>query len=114
MPKPEHNRVRLHGRLHDIRQRWTPDGKLAVIALLAIPRPELGVSRAQIQQDQPIPLRATGSQAKAVLKHQDELVRIEGCLRRRYYSRGGEPHWGQVEVWVDLCQPESIEENEDE
>lgn len=114
MPKPEHNRVHLHGRLHDIRQRWTPDGKLAVIAALAIPRPKLGAVRAQIQQEQPIPLRASGPEAEAILKYQEQLVNIEGCLRRRYYSREGEPSWGQVEVWVDLCRPERIEENEDE
>jgi len=110
MPKPEQNRVRLYGRLEDIRQRWTPDGKLAVIAALTIPRPKLGASRARIQEEQPIPLRATGEQAEALQKHQHQLVSIEGCLRRRYYNREGEPHWGQVEVWVDLCRPETIEE----
>lgn len=106
----ETNRVQLTGRIDDIRQRWTPDGHQAVIAALIIPRPKLGPARASIEAEQPMPLRATGKHAEALLAHQHKTVNIEGILRRRYYSRDGDIHWGQVEVWVEQCTP--IQENE--
>ncbi len=101
----ENNRVRLTGRIDETHQRWTSDGRLAVIAALIIPRPQLGPARASIETKQPLPLRATGEHAEALLAHQHETVNIEGILRRRYYSRDGDIHWGQVEVWVDQCTP---------
>ena len=101
----EINRVQLTGRIDEIRQRWTPDGRLAVIASLIIPRPQLGPARASVEAEQPMPLRATGEHAEALLAHQHETVNIEGILRRRYYSRDGDTHWGQVEVWVETCRP---------
>ena len=106
------NHVRLRGRIEEIRQRWTPDGRLAVIVSLVIPRPQLGPARASVEAAQPIPLRATGKQAEELLAHQQALVEIEGKLRRRYYSRDGDVHWGQVEVWVETCRP--IEEKRDD
>jgi hypothetical protein len=95
----------MTGRLEDIRQRWTPDGSMAVIASLTIHRPHLGPARAQMLDEQPMPLRALGTIAELLLEHQGEEVSIEGSLRRRYYSRDGEQHWGQVEIWVDACHP---------
>ncbi len=103
MPQPEENRVRLCGVLADIRQRWTPDGSLAVIASLILPRPSLGADRATSEPSQPIPLRATGVEAGKLAGHEGRTMAIEGKLRRRYYHRQGESHWGQVEVWVDQC-----------
>jgi hypothetical protein len=99
------NSARLHGRLDEVRQRWMPDGSLAVIAALVMPRPSLGPVRAGAASEQPIPLRAEGKMAEYILSHQGEDVAIEGQLRRRYYSRDGEPCWGQVEIWVNRCQP---------
>ncbi len=55
--------------------------------------------------EQPMPLRAQGVMAEKLLKHQGETISVEGSLRRRYYSREGEQRWGQVEIWVDACQP---------
>ncbi len=101
----QENRVRLRGVLADIRQRWTPDGSAAAIASLLVFRPELGAVRATSESSQPIPLRATGKQAQELARHEGHQVDIEGRLRRRYYSRHGESHWGQVEVWVDCCHP---------
>jgi len=103
----------MTGRVDDIRQRWTPDGSLAVIASLTIHRPHLGPSRAQIMDEQPMPLRALGAMAELLLKHQGETVSVEGSLRRRYYSRDGEQRWGQVEIWVDQCHPAKIESHQE-
>jgi len=105
MPQPEENQVRLCGVLADIRQRWTPDGSPAAIASLVISRPDLGAARATSEPSQPIPLRATGNEARKLAQYEGHTVAIEGKLRRRYYSREGESRWGQVEVWVDCCQP---------
>jgi len=98
--------VRLKGRLDDIHQRWTPDGSLAVVAALLIHRPHLGPTRAQVLDEQPMPLRAVGDMAEELVKRQGQMLNIEGTLRRRYYSRDGEQRWGQVEIWVDACHPE--------
>jgi len=105
MPRPEENQVRLCGELTDIRQRWTPDGSPAAAALLVISRPASGAARATGESNQPVPLRATGDAARLLAKYEGRTVVIEGKLRRRYYSREGEPRWGQVEVWVDYCRP---------
>ncbi|MDQ6959412.1 MAG: hypothetical protein Q9M27_00155 [Mariprofundaceae bacterium] len=113
MPQPDlhmnnagqENKVRLRGVLADIRQRWTPDGSPAAIASLVISRSDLGAARATGESSQPIPLRATGNEARELAQYEGHMVDIEGRLRRRYYSRHGEAHWGQVEVWVDCCQP---------
>jgi len=99
------NQVRLCGMLTDVRERWTPDGSPAAIASLVISRPNLGAARATSEPSQPIPLRATGNEARQIAQHKGHTVAIEGKLRRRYYSREGESRWGQVEVWVDRCQP---------
>ncbi len=99
------NQVCLQGVLADICQRWTPDGSPAAIASLVIARPGLGTARLTSESSQPIPLRATGNEANELARHEGHMVDIEGRLRRRYYSRHGESHWGQVEVWVDCCQP---------
>lgn len=98
------NQVRMIGRLQNMQQRWTPDGSLALIAELMIARPPLGPSRAGLQDEQPMPLRATGSIAKALLALDGQQINLEGRLRRRYYNRDGNPCWGQVEVWVDACR----------
>jgi len=103
-PKPEFNRARVTGRLMNLRQRWTPDGSLALVADLVTTRPQLGPVRAGVQDEQPMPLRAEGDIAKALMAMEQQHVMVEGCLRRRYYSRDGEPCWGQVEIWVDQCR----------
>jgi len=107
------NQVRLTGRLDAIRQRWTPDGSTAVIASLIIHRPHLGPARAVLVDEQPIPLRATGSMAKQLAALEGQEVAIEGSLRRRYYSRDGEQRWGQVEIWVDACRPQQTESHQE-
>jgi hypothetical protein len=99
------NSARLHGRIDEVRQRWMPDGSLAVIATLVLPRPALGPVRATTVSEQPIPLRAEGKMAECIQAQQGKDVAIEGQLRRRFYSRDGEPCWGQVEIWVNRCQP---------
>ena len=99
------NRVRLQGRIEGVRQRWMPDGSQAVIAELILARPMFGPTRATAVTEQPLPLRAEGHIAEGILARQGQDVCIEGQLRRRYYSRDGEPCWGQVEIWVDRCQP---------
>jgi len=99
------NSVRLQGRIEEVRQRWMPDGSLAVIAALIVPRPMFGPTRATTATEQPLPLRAEGKMAECILARQGQDVRIEGQLRRRFYSRDGEPCWGQVEIWVNQCQP---------
>ncbi|MBL1352060.1 MAG: hypothetical protein COA61_001800 [Zetaproteobacteria bacterium] len=104
MPKGQHL-VRLSGRLSDIHQRWTPDGSLAVVASLCIERPHLGPQRAQMIDEQPMPLRAVGRMAEILVRLENREIAIEGTLRRRYYSRDGEQRWGQVEIWVDACHP---------
>ncbi|MDQ6959050.1 MAG: single-stranded DNA-binding protein [Mariprofundaceae bacterium] len=109
MPQPEENQVCLKGVLADIHERWTPDGSPAAIASLVISRPNLGAARATSEPSQPIPLRATGNEARQLAQHDGHTVAIEGRLRRRYYNREGESRWGQVEVWVDRCQPISQE-----
>jgi len=110
--KPELNQVSVSGILTEIRQRWTPDGKFAVIAALSIPRPALGAARASSQTDQPMPLRATGEAAERLSKLEGKGVAVRGRLRRRYYSRDNQPHWGQVEIWVDECHPIQLQEDE--
>jgi len=100
---PEFNRARVSGRLTNLRQRWTPDGSLALIAELVTTRPKLGPVRAGVQDEQPMPLRAQGDIAQTLMSLGEQHVIIEGCLRRRYYSRDGEPCWGQLEIWVDQC-----------
>lgn len=99
------NSVRLQGRIEEVRQRWMPDGSQAVIAALIVPRPMQGPARATAATEQPLPLRAEGRMAECILAHQGRDVHIEGQLRRRFYSRDGEPCWGQVEIWVNQCQP---------
>ncbi len=108
--KPTHkdNLVRLFGRLEDIRERWTPDGSRSAIASLMVGRPQLGAPRntgAANVDEQPLPLRAQGEQAEALIRHAKQHVMIEGSLRRRFYRREGDPTWGQVEIWVSRCEP---------
>ncbi|WP_167631625.1 hypothetical protein [Mariprofundus ferrooxydans] len=102
--QPEFNRARITGRLQQIRDRWMPDGSKALIAELVTRRPELGPVRAGVQDEQPLPLRAAGDIVSHMLALDGQLVTIEGCLRRRFYSREGQPCWGQMEIWVDRCQ----------
>ncbi|MDX8395806.1 MAG: hypothetical protein R8K22_05260 [Mariprofundaceae bacterium] len=90
-----------------------PDGSLAVIAALIIHRTQLGQPRSTILEEQPMPLRALGKMAETLMQHQGETVRIEGILRRRYYSRDGEQRWGQVEIWVDKCHPVNNESHQE-
>lgn len=92
--------IQLQGELQDLKQRWTPDGSLAVIASLIIPRPSLGPSRARHVDSQPIPLRADGAAAEQLTQLEGQHIEVAGTLRRRYYSRDGEERWGQVELWV--------------
>jgi len=98
--KQQLNAVQLHGIVDDIHDRWMPDGSLAVVASLIVHRPHLGQQRAIICEEQPMPLRAEGKFAEALMRLQGQSVHIEGELRRRYYSRDGQQRWGQVEVWV--------------
>lgn len=104
---PEFNRARVTGRLRNLRKRWTPDGSLSLIAELVTDRPQLGPVRAGVQDEQPMPLRAVGDICNRIASLEGEHVVVDGCLRRRYYSRDGEPCWGQVEIWVDRCDPAS-------
>jgi len=97
------NFVRVSGLLQQLHQRWTPDGSLAVVAEILTHRPELGPVRAEAQTMQPMPIRASGKAAETLSRLQDQQIEVTGCLRRRYYSRDGEPCWGQVEIWVDSC-----------
>ncbi len=99
------NRARVAGRLQHLRQRWTPDGSHALIAELATERPELGPARSSVEHEQPLPLRALGDICNALARLEGRMVVIEGRLRRRYYRRDGEPCWGQVEIWVERCEP---------
>ena len=100
----EFNRARVSGRLRKLRKRWTPDGSLSLIAELVTTRPQLGPVRAGVQDQQPMPLRATGEICHIISGFEEQHVIVEGCLRRRFYSRDGEPCWGQVEIWVDSCR----------
>jgi len=100
----EFNRARVSGRLGHIRKRWMPDGSLALIAELVTHRPKLGPVRAGVQDEQPMPLRASGNIVNSMMTLDGRRVIVEGCLRRRFYSRDGEPCWGQVEIWVDSCR----------
>jgi len=100
------NQVTLVGVITDIRQRWLPSGEQAIIATLQIKRPDAGHDRANAETSQPLPLRATGTLAQQLAALEDQTVKIEGYLRRRYYRRDGEPHWGQVEIWVNHCLPQ--------
>jgi len=95
------NAVQLRGVVDDIHDRWMPDGSLAVVAGLMVYRPHLGQQRNVICDEQPMPLRAEGKFAEALINLKGQAVHIEGELRRRYYSRDGEQRWGQVEVWVN-------------
>ncbi len=97
--------MQLCGTLAEIRERWTPDGSLAVIASLIITRPQLGAARATSESMQPIPLRASDEQARELVRQKGREIVVTGRLRRRYYRRREESHWGQVEVWVDECRP---------
>jgi len=101
---PEFNRARVSGRLAKIRKRWMPDGSLALIAELTTHRPELGPVRAGVQDEQPMPLRASGDIVNTMMTLDGRHVMIDGCLRRRFYSRDNEPCWGQVEIWVNACR----------
>lgn len=112
-PAPDCNRVRMTGRLDDFRQRWTPDGSLAVNASLLIYRPHVGPKRAQMLDEQPMPLRAEGEIAEQLIRFHGKVISIEGSLRRRYYSRDGEQRWGQVEIWVDRCHLEETESHQE-
>jgi len=112
-PEPDYNLVRLTGRLDDFRQRWTPDGSLAVIAALTVHRPHLGPARVNMLDQQPMPLRAQGQVAEQLVRSHGKIVTVEGSLRRRYYSREGEPRWGQVEIWVDRCHLQEIESHQE-
>jgi len=105
------NKVELIGVVSDIRQRWLPSGEEAIIAALQIERPDAGADRANAATVQPLPLRATGQLAKQLAQLEDQRAQIQGYLRRRYYRRDGEPHWGQVEVWVAQCQPCNNDDN---
>ncbi|MBL4775270.1 MAG: hypothetical protein JKY87_04365 [Mariprofundus sp.] len=102
---PDFNRARVSGRLENVQQRWMPDGSLALIAELATERPKLGNVRADVQAEQPMPLRAYGNIAHTLMALAGQQVLIEGCLRRRFYSKDNNPCWGQVEIWVETCQP---------
>jgi len=102
---PEFNRARVSGRLGHLRKRWTPDGSLSLIAELITERPRLGPTRAGVMDEQPMPLRASGDICHRIEQLDGKHVVVEGCLRRRYYSRDGEPCWGQLEIWVDICNP---------
>ncbi|MDQ6963766.1 MAG: hypothetical protein Q9M13_02465 [Mariprofundales bacterium] len=103
------NRVELVGVVTNIRQRWLPNGDEAVIAALQIQRPDAGADRANAVTLQPLPLRATGQMATQLAQLEDQRAEIQGYLRRRYYRRDGEPHWGQVEIWVERCQGDESE-----
>ncbi len=101
MEKQQLNAVRLCGVVDDIHERWMPDGSLAVVAALMIHRPHLGQQRGTMLDEQPMPLRAEGEYAEALIRLKGQAVHVEGELRRRYYSRDGEQRWGQVEIWVN-------------
>jgi len=66
----------------------------------------LGPQRAQMVEEQPMPLRAVGAVAHLLVDLDKHAIAVEGTLRRRYYSRDGEQRWGQVEVWVDMVIPQ--------
>ncbi len=104
LPTHELNRARVSGRLGRIRKRWMPDGSLALIAELVTQRPKLGPARAGVQDEQPMPLRANGEIVNTMIKLDGSHVVVDGTLRRRFYSRDGEPCWGQVEIWVESCR----------
>jgi len=104
MPLPEYNDVRVSGWLLNLRQRWTPDGSLAVIAELSVKRPQLGPARATVEERQPLPIRATGKVAEQLSRAERRHVVITGTLRRRFYRRNEEPQWGQVEIWARNCE----------
>ena len=113
--QPEYNQIRVSGWLLNLRQRWTPDGSLAVIAELSTKRPQLGPVRATAEERQPLPVRATGQVAEQLVQAEHSFIVIEGTLRRRLYRRNQEPQWGQVEIWAQQCRmvsegnPESLE-----
>jgi len=102
---PDFNRARVSGRLENVQQRWMPDGSLALSAELITTRPKLGNVRADVQAEQPMPLRAHGNIAHTLMALDGQKVMIDGCLRRRFYSKDNNPCWGQVEIWVESCQP---------
>ncbi|MDX8393759.1 MAG: hypothetical protein R8K21_04140 [Mariprofundales bacterium] len=92
------NAVRLTGMVDEIRQRWMPDGSLAVVAVLVLARPLHGAARKAQPAEQPIPLRAQGEQAQFLLSYDKQRIQVCGLLRRRCYTRNQEVQWGQVEV----------------
>ncbi|MDQ6951582.1 MAG: hypothetical protein Q9M26_07955 [Mariprofundales bacterium] len=106
------NCVEVSGIITDVRQRWMPSGEISVIASLQSQRPDAGADRRNAESTQPLPLRATGDLARQVVACESQAVRVSGYLRRRYYRREGEPHWGQVEIWLDRCQPQQAEAND--
>ncbi|MFQ5356701.1 MAG: hypothetical protein ACE5DY_09515 [Mariprofundaceae bacterium] len=112
MQRTEVNQVRLVGTLEDIRERWTTEGSLSVIASLYLPRPKLGPVNKTVESDQPLPLRALAESAKQLLRFKGKDVAITGSLRRRYYHRSGSAQWGQVEIWVDDCCPTQVQEDD--
>lgn len=101
MEQQQLNAVQLRGVVDDIHDRWMPDGSLAVVASLIVHRPHLGQQRGTMCDEQPMPLRAEGKFAEALIRFKGKAVYIQGELRRRYYSRDGEQRWGQVEVWLN-------------
>jgi len=101
---PDFNRARVSGRLENMCQRWMPDGSLALTAELLTTRPKLGPARGDVKDEQPMPLRANGDIAQTLLTLEGQNVMIDGCLRRRFYSKDNNPCWGQVEIWVDACR----------
>lgn len=104
MEKQQLNAVQLHGVVDDIHDRWMPDGSLAVVAALIVHRPHLGQQRGTMLDEQPMPLRALGEFAEALIRYKGQAVQVQGELRRRYYSRDGQQRWGQVEVWVNQIE----------
>ena len=104
MEKQQLNAVWLHGVVDDIHDRWMPDGTQAVVAALIVHRPHLGQKRGTMIDEQPMPLRAEGEFAEALIQMKGQEVQIKGELRRRYYSRDGQQRWGQVEVWVNQIE----------
>ncbi|RMH59918.1 MAG: hypothetical protein D6678_06970 [Zetaproteobacteria bacterium] len=111
---PEYNQVRVSGWLSNLRQRWTPDGSLAVVAELSVARPQLGPARASVEERQPLPIRASGMVAEQLSRAEQQYVVITGMLRRRFYRRNEEPQWGQVEIWARTCETKPAQPNEHE
>jgi len=99
------NDVHLRGTVDQVQQRWTPDGGMAVNALLMVPRTAVASERQVGECEQPLPLRAHGKHARLLLENTGNRVEITGQVRRRLYQRQQKIHWGQVEIWVTDCLP---------